>query len=205
MYTLWVTSTEHRINWKHFYPAHCQQFVNVHLLQTEAGCLNLGHPGVLVVKGPAADATGEPQPWGFLCNPVMNTMIIFCPFISNGAPVERNWQGKTEVIGEKPVPAPLCPPQIPYGPTRHRTRASAVGGRRLTAWAMARSSRCVSSVTVTINTAWHTTACVYSAHCTILLQGCAKIYILNWHKPGVEWCGVQNKYTLWCVRPCFLL
>jgi hypothetical protein len=33
---------------------------------------------------------------------------------------------------------PLCPPQIPHGQTRDRTRASAVGGRRLTARAMAR-------------------------------------------------------------------
>jgi hypothetical protein len=93
------------------------------------------------VKGPAADATGAPQPWGFLCNPVMKmTMftIIFCPFASNGAPVEWNWQGKTEVLGEKPVPVPLCAPQIPRGLTQDRTRASAVGGRRLTAWAMAR-------------------------------------------------------------------
>jgi hypothetical protein len=59
-------------------------------------------------------------------------------FPSNGAPVEWNWQGKTEVLGEKPVPVPLCPPQIPHGLTRDRTRASAVRGRRLTAWAMAR-------------------------------------------------------------------
>jgi hypothetical protein len=35
-------------------------------------------------------------------------------------------QGKTEELGEKPVPAPLCPPQIPHGLTRARTRASAV-------------------------------------------------------------------------------
>jgi hypothetical protein len=24
------------------------------------------------------------------------------------------WQGKTEELGEKPVPMPLCPPQIPH-------------------------------------------------------------------------------------------
>jgi hypothetical protein len=29
---------------------------------------------------------------------------------------------------------PLCPPQIPHGPTQDRNQASAVGGRRLTAW-----------------------------------------------------------------------
>jgi hypothetical protein len=36
----------------------------------------------------------------------------------------------------------LCPPQIPNGLTRDRTRASAVGGRRLTAWAMTRPLNC---------------------------------------------------------------
>jgi hypothetical protein len=38
----------------------------------------------------------------------------------------------------KPTPVPLCPPQIPYDLTQARTRAAAVGTRRLTAWAMAR-------------------------------------------------------------------
>jgi hypothetical protein len=38
----------------------------------------------------------------------------------------------------KPAPAPLCSPQIPIDQTRARTRAAAVGSRRLTAWAMAR-------------------------------------------------------------------
>jgi hypothetical protein len=60
-------------------------------------------------------------------------MIIFCPFPSNGAQVECYRQGETKAIGEKPVPVPLCPPQIPHGMTGDRTRASAVGGRRLTA------------------------------------------------------------------------
>jgi hypothetical protein len=53
--------------------------------------------------------------------------------------VEWYWQGKTEELGEKPVPVTLCTPQIPYGLTRVRTRDSAVRGRRLTAWAMART------------------------------------------------------------------
>jgi hypothetical protein len=59
----------------------------------------------------------------------MNSFFFIFP--SNGAPE------KTKVLGKKPVPVPLCPPQIPQEPTRDRTRASAVGGRRLTAWAMA--------------------------------------------------------------------
>jgi hypothetical protein len=37
--------------------------------------------------------------------------------------------GKTEELGENPVPVPLCPPQIPHG----LTRASAARGRRPTA------------------------------------------------------------------------
>jgi hypothetical protein len=61
----------------------------------------------------------------------------FFIFPSNGAKVKWNWQGKTEVLGEKPVLVPLCPPQIPHGMTRDRTRASAVGGWWLT---MARPS-----------------------------------------------------------------
>ena len=67
-------------------------------------------------------------------------MIRFFVFPCNGAPVEWNWQGKTEVLGEKPVPVTICPPQIAHGLIRDRTRASAVRGRRLTAWAMARPS-----------------------------------------------------------------
>jgi hypothetical protein len=65
--------------------------------------------------------------------------FIFFILPSNGAPVEWNCQRKTEVLGEKPVPVSLCPPQIPHRLTRDRTRASAVRGRQLTAWAMARS------------------------------------------------------------------
>jgi hypothetical protein len=68
--------------------------------------------------------------------------------------VEWYWQGKAEELWEKPLPVPLCPPEIPHGLTRARTRASAVRGRRLTTWAMSRpnlhltliwiSSKCIS-------------------------------------------------------------
>jgi hypothetical protein len=47
--------------------------------------------------------------------------------------------GKSRITRKKPVPLPLCPLQVPHGLTRAPTRASAVRGRRLTAWAMARS------------------------------------------------------------------
>jgi hypothetical protein len=49
--------------------------------------------------------------------------------------MEHQWN---ETDRGKPVPVPLCPPQIPHGLTRDRNRASVVGGRRLTAWTMAR-------------------------------------------------------------------
>jgi hypothetical protein len=55
-----------------------------------------------VEKDPATKATDAPQPYGFLCNPMMKRkMIIFSVFPSNGAQVERNWQGKTAVLGGK--------------------------------------------------------------------------------------------------------
>jgi hypothetical protein len=59
--------------------------------------------------------------------------LVFSVFPCNGAAVEWNWQWKTEVLGEKRVPVPLCPPQIPHGLSRDRIRASAVRGQRLTA------------------------------------------------------------------------
>jgi hypothetical protein len=51
-----------------------------------------------VEKGPAGDPTGAPQPYGFLCNPMMKIIImiiiivtiiiIIRYFPSNGTPVE---------------------------------------------------------------------------------------------------------------------
>jgi hypothetical protein len=52
-----------------------------------------------------------------------------------GAAVKWQWQGKTDGLGEKPVPVSLCPPQIPHGLPWTQTRASAVRRWRLTAWA----------------------------------------------------------------------
>jgi hypothetical protein len=52
--------------------------------------------------------------------------------------VEWYWQGKRKKSEENRVPAPLCPPQIPHGQIRARTRAFAVTARHLTAWAIAR-------------------------------------------------------------------
>jgi hypothetical protein len=45
----------------------------------------------------------------------------------------------------KHAPVPLCTIQIPHDVTQARTRAAAVGSRRLTAWATARSQTFVTS------------------------------------------------------------
>jgi hypothetical protein len=68
------------------------------------------------------------------CATLWQKWLVFFVFPCNGAPVEWNLQEKNEVLREIPVPVPVCPPQIPHGLTRHRTRASAVRSRRLTAW-----------------------------------------------------------------------
>jgi len=50
----------------------------------------------------------------------------------HGALVE--WQGKSEILGQKYVSLLFCPPHIPYQlPLRSSKRASAVRGQRLTA------------------------------------------------------------------------
>jgi hypothetical protein len=92
------------------------------------------------VKGPAADAYCATPWWRW----------SVCSFY--GAPVEWNRQGKTEVLGEKPVPVPLCPPQMPQGLTRDRTCFSALGGRQLTAWAMARPCSITLLIIVRVST-----------------------------------------------------
>ena len=51
---------------------------------------------------------------------------------------ERMWSDggmteNSEVLGDKPVPVPLCPPQIPHSLNWDRTRFSEVRGRRLIA------------------------------------------------------------------------
>jgi hypothetical protein len=71
----------------------------------------------LMMKGPAADAMNAPQPWGLVWNPVKKIISFFLFFRI----MEHRWNeidgGKTEVLEEKPVPVPLCPPQIPHGLT----------------------------------------------------------------------------------------
>jgi hypothetical protein len=85
-------------------------------------------------EGPRSRNYGRTAALRIIVQPCDEDDYFIFVFPCNGAPVEWNGKGKTEVLGEKPVPVPLCPPQIPRGPTR----ASAVRGRWQTAWAMAR-------------------------------------------------------------------
>ena len=48
---------------------------------------------------------------------------------------------KTEVLGENPVSALVCPSQIPHDLIWHRTRDSAARGRRRIIWDMAQPNR----------------------------------------------------------------
>jgi hypothetical protein len=50
--------------------------------------------------------------------------------------VEWYWVGKAEVLGGKPVPVALFPPQIPHRMARDRTQASAASSWQLTTWDM---------------------------------------------------------------------
>jgi hypothetical protein len=52
--------------------------------------------------------------------------------------VDSYWPGKTEELGENPVPESRCPPQISLGSTRTWTRVSTVRRQWLTTWVMAR-------------------------------------------------------------------
>jgi hypothetical protein len=65
--------------------------------------------------------------------------------------VEWNWQGKTKGFGENPVPVPFCPPQIPHGLTRDRTRAYMVRGRNVLCMAN-RVTHLLYSIRFTVNT-----------------------------------------------------
>jgi hypothetical protein len=65
-----------------------------------------------------------------LFNDLVNCLVYVALVIN-----ERVWSiggmiltGETEVLGEKPITVPLCPPQISYGLTWDRTRTFAVRG-----------------------------------------------------------------------------
>jgi hypothetical protein len=101
-------------------------------------CSVSSHSFFFVVKGPSAEATEAATHGASIVMKMQREMISFI-FPSNGAPVEWNRQGKTEVLGGKNLSqCHFIHQKIPHGLTWGRIRASAVSGRRLTAWATAR-------------------------------------------------------------------
>jgi hypothetical protein len=88
-----------------------------------------------LLKGPAADATDASQPWRLIVQPCVMKMINFyLLFIL----MEHRWN---EIDREKPKYSGKNLSQchfVHHKSHMDRTRDSAVGGRRLTVWSMAR-------------------------------------------------------------------
>jgi hypothetical protein len=74
----------------------------------------------------------------YCANPVMKMSSILPSCTSNGAPVEWNWQGKTDNSEKNMSQCHFVHHKSHMDLTWDRTGASVVRGRRLTAWAMAR-------------------------------------------------------------------
>jgi len=116
--------------------------------------------------------------------------------------VEWFWQGKTEILGENPVLVSLCPPQIPHILAWNRTRALAVRGRRLTAWATARSSLTIIKIAVwrflrenqtvkSYRVAWQSDSCMnwqWGLDCWRGCSGCFLILMFS----HIAFCLVNN-------------
>jgi hypothetical protein len=77
--------------------------------------------------------------WDYASELQPPAVLLFIPHMmyEYGEKLWNDWHGKTKELREKPVPVPLCPPQIQYELTQAQTWASAVRGQQLPAWAMA--------------------------------------------------------------------
>jgi hypothetical protein len=102
--------------------------------------------------------------WDYVSELRPATGLLFIPQIiyEYGEPRWNDTdRGKPKNSREKPVPVPLCPPQIPHG----LTQASAVRDRWLTAWAMALPSETfeysqkLPGVTTQKTTMWYSHRC----------------------------------------------
>jgi hypothetical protein len=93
---------------------------------------------LFLIEGPRSRCYGRTTTLKAYCATLWGRWWGFCYFYFV---MEQQWN---EIDREKPKYSERnlsqchCPPQIPHGPNRDRTRASTVRGRRLTAWAMAR-------------------------------------------------------------------
>jgi hypothetical protein len=66
------------------------------------------------------------------------TGFMFVPQINHECGEPRWNNTENRIILRRPIPVPLCLPQIIYGLTLARTRSSVVRGQPLTSWAMPR-------------------------------------------------------------------
>ena len=87
-----------------------------------------------LLKGPAADTTDAPQ---LIVQPSdedeeKNDQFFFY-FSTSRSTGGMKLTGEYRSTRGKTCPTVTCPPQIPHGPARDRTLASAMRGRRLTA------------------------------------------------------------------------
>jgi hypothetical protein len=96
------------------------------------------------------------------------------------------------------------PPQIPLDQTRVWTRAAAVGGQRLTAWAMARSGPCA-YVCILSMTAWLRALgwffCYncrsHAASCVLFCDTWSSLTVfLKWHHSGQSVGAFSSEYRV---------
>jgi hypothetical protein len=87
--------------------------------------------------------------WDYTSELLPPAGLFFIPQIYEyGDPRLSDAERETDELREKPVSVSLCPSQIAHGLPRARTRASALRGRQLTAWATAPNSGYIKARTV---------------------------------------------------------
>jgi hypothetical protein len=125
--------------------------------------------------------------WGYVSELRPLTGLLFIPrwYTSKRSHDGMILTGETEELGVKTVQVQLCPPQIPHGLTRAWTRASAVTGRRLTAWAMARPYLYLTTLSVAQTVAY--------VHCLSFIIGTILVTPTPAYKRMINWKGFGRK------------